>query len=178
GDRVPARLPDRCRLADVGRGRADDAGRRVGDGFWTCARRLHHYYHAGQSCPLWAMGDGHPGRHLRCLCAPVPPRHHRRNCPPPAGASLEGAQGRTLLSYQPVINRVGNVALRAPTRVDYSRSRAMLLWRGVARWPRSTGGAGRMTWRDSGNCWLSGGESTCWRSIAAAAGESITAKIR
>ena len=39
---VPARLADRRPLADVGRGRADDAARRPGHGLRPGGRRLHH----------------------------------------------------------------------------------------------------------------------------------------
>ncbi len=50
---------------DVGRGRADGAGRRAGHHRRTRGRRLHHRHHAELSRRLRRIRAGDPGRHLR-----------------------------------------------------------------------------------------------------------------
>ena len=79
GDRVADRLADRRRLADVGRGGADGAGRRARHRVRPGGRRVRHHRDAELSGAGRAMGDGDPGRDLRRLRAAVPPRHHRRD---------------------------------------------------------------------------------------------------
>ena len=83
GHRVPDCDAHRRRLADVGRGGADDALGRHGHhprprrGRRACG---------GDAEPVRELGlprDGSRGRHLRALRAPVPPRHRRRGDPPP-----------------------------------------------------------------------------------------------
>ena len=56
GDRVPARLADRRRLADVGRGGADDAGRRARHHVRAGGRRLLHRHAARTTSPRSASG--------------------------------------------------------------------------------------------------------------------------
>jgi branched-chain amino acid transport system permease protein len=75
------RLADRRALVDVGRDRADDAGRRPRHRIRTRGRRFHHHRHAAISGRLRSMGDGDPGHHLRGLRADLPPRRRRRNRP-------------------------------------------------------------------------------------------------
>src|SRR2546428_644 len=85
GDRVPARLVDGRRLADVRRVGADDARRRARDRIRAGDGGIFHG-DAGDlpdaGWPMGGRGAGHDFRHVR---AAVLPRHHRRACthPPP-----------------------------------------------------------------------------------------------
>src|SRR5579859_3747221 len=72
GAGVPAGVADRRRLAHVGAGRADDAGRRRRHGIRPHGRRLHPGDDGELPGPVWLVGDGHPGRDLRGLRADLP----------------------------------------------------------------------------------------------------------
>ena len=73
------RLAHRRALVDVGRNRADDAGRRPRHRIRPRGRRLRDHRHAAISGRFRPVGDGDPGRHLRLLRADVPPRRGRRD---------------------------------------------------------------------------------------------------
>src|SRR6266851_2762524 len=84
--RLPARLADRRDLADVGRGRADDAARRARHRARPGGRRLHRHCDGELSGAVRLVGDDHSGRHLRGLRPHLPPRRRRRDPAPPAQA--------------------------------------------------------------------------------------------
>jgi len=78
GDRAATGLAHRCQLADVGRGGADDAGRRAGHHIRAHRRLVRHPADAVQALDRRRMGAGAAGRDFRRLRAAVPPRYHRR----------------------------------------------------------------------------------------------------
>src|SRR5262245_3174389 len=88
GAGVPARLADRRRMADVGRGDPDDAGRRARHPVRTGGGRVLHGDAGELPDQARPMGVRRAGRDLRRRRSAVPPRHHRRARPPSAHQAL------------------------------------------------------------------------------------------
>ena len=88
-------LAHRRALVDVGRGRADDAGRRSRHHLRAGGRRLRDHRHAAISGGLRPVGDGDPGLDLR-----------RSACSPSAAASsaksriISGGRSKSLISHR------------------------------------------------------------------------------
>ena len=77
--RLPARHADRRRVDDVGLGRADDLGRRAGNGARPGGRGIFSGGDAALPGPARLLGHSRSGHHLRLLRAGLPPRHRRRH---------------------------------------------------------------------------------------------------
>ena len=96
GNRSAIGVSHRRELADVGRGRADDAGRRPRYHLRAGGRRLCHPGDAVQARAYRRVGAGHTGRNFRGLRAAVPPRHRRRTRPPTSYPPLSAADEITI----------------------------------------------------------------------------------